>query len=94
MEEIFEGLNSRQQEAVRATEGRIRVVAGILDHGHGKRLFIAVRIERRAFAGPDDQALPAGVRLERDRDPLDRHHRDLGRHFAGQRIPRRRACRQ
>ena len=28
MEEIFEGLNSRQQEAVRATEGRIRVVAG------------------------------------------------------------------
>jgi len=28
MEDIFKGLNSRQAEAVRATEGRIRVVAG------------------------------------------------------------------
>ena len=28
MEEIFKGLNSRQAEAVKATEGRIRVVAG------------------------------------------------------------------
>ena len=28
MQDIFEGLNSRQKEAVTATEGRIRVVAG------------------------------------------------------------------
>ena len=28
MTDIFEGLNSRQREAVTATEGRIRVVAG------------------------------------------------------------------
>ena len=28
MTDIFEGLNSRQKEAVTATEGRIRVVAG------------------------------------------------------------------
>ena len=28
MEDIFEGLNSRQKEAVTSTEGRIRVVAG------------------------------------------------------------------
>ena len=29
MTDIFKGLNSRQREAVEATEGRIRVVAGI-----------------------------------------------------------------
>ena len=28
MKDIFQGLNSRQAEAVKATEGRIRVVAG------------------------------------------------------------------
>ena len=40
MDNIFESLNSKQAEAVRATEGRVRIVAGA---GSGKTRVLAHR---------------------------------------------------